>query len=70
MTRPGLRGVRDIPGPPGLLGDEGRRLLNEQRTHLFPVAVRPAFLRLLWAVLAVLAIGAGVVIVAIGGRLP
>jgi hypothetical protein len=54
---------------PGLFGDEGRRLLDERQAHLFPPSVRPAFLRLLWVALAVLAIGVTVVIVTIGGRL-
>jgi hypothetical protein len=64
MTPPG------VPGAPGLLGDEGQRLLDEQHAHLFPATVRPAFLRLLWVALAVLAVGVVAVIVAIGGRLP
>ncbi|HLX48873.1 MAG TPA: hypothetical protein VKS82_11125 [Streptosporangiaceae bacterium] len=55
------------PGPRGLFGDEGRRLLDEQQAHLFPPSVRPAFLRLLWAALAALAIGVAMVIIAIGG---
>ena len=58
------------PGLPGLFGDEGRHLLDEQRARLFPASVCPAFLRLLWAALALLAFGVAVVIIAIGGWLP
>jgi hypothetical protein len=64
MTGPGLS------GDAGLFGDEGRRLLDEQHPHLFPATVLPPFRRLLWAALALLAIGVAVVLVAISGRLP
>jgi hypothetical protein len=53
---------------PGMLGDEGQRVL-ERETGLFPRSVRPAFLRLLWIVLAVLAVLAAVLFTAIGARL-
>jgi hypothetical protein len=56
--------------PPGVLGDEGQRVLGEEGGNLFPPSVRPAFLRLLWIALAVLAVAAAVVFTAIGGRLP
>jgi hypothetical protein len=58
------------PGSRGLFGEEGRRLLDERQAHLFPASVRPAFLRLVWVALAVLAAGLAVLIVTIGGRLP
>jgi len=55
--------------PPGLLGDDGQRALDEQEADLFPGTVRPAFLRLLWIALAVLAALAGLLAAALAGRL-
>jgi hypothetical protein len=55
--------------PPGMLGDEGRRVLGEEERDLFPTGVRPAFLRLLWIALAVLAVAAGFLIAAASGML-
>ena len=54
---------------PGMLGDEGQRVLGEQQRDLFPPSVRPAFLRLLWIALAVLAVAAGLLITAATGML-
>jgi len=45
-------------------------VLDGHGPHLFPATVRPAFLRLLWGVLAVLGIAAGIVVAALAGRLP
>jgi hypothetical protein len=53
--------------PPGLLGDEGQRALGGTGQDLFPRSVRPAFLRLLWLALAVLAVVAGLLIAAASG---
>jgi hypothetical protein len=55
--------------PPGMLGDEGQRVLGEKEEDLFPPSVRPAFLRLLWIALAVLAVAAAILITAVSGRL-
>ena len=55
---------------PGMLGDEGQHVLAEQEADLFPATVRPAFLRLLWIILAVLAAAGAAVFTALGGRLP
>lgn len=55
--------------PPGMPGDEGRRVLGEQERELFPPSVRPAFLRLLWIALAVLAVAAGLLVSAAAGML-
>jgi hypothetical protein len=55
--------------PPGMLGDEGQRVLDEEEGDLFPPSVRPAFLRLLWIALAVLAVAAAILITVISGRL-
>lgn len=55
---------------PGLLGGEGQRALGDQESDLFPSTIRPAFLRLLWVTLAVLAVVAGVLLAALAGRLP
>jgi hypothetical protein len=52
-----------------MLGDEGQRVLGENEEDLFPPSVRPAFLRLLWIALAVLAVAAAILITAISGRL-
>jgi hypothetical protein len=54
---------------PGLFGDEGRRVLDGEERELFPVAVRSAVLRWLWAVLVLLAAVAAVLFVAAGARL-
>jgi hypothetical protein len=61
-----------VPGDEGqrVLGDEGQRVLGEEEGNLFPPSVRPAFLRLLWIALAVLAVAAGLLITAASGRLP
>jgi hypothetical protein len=56
--------------PPSLLGGEGRRALRDYESGLFPDTVRPAFLRLLWIALAVLAIAAGFLLTVLAGRLP
>lgn len=56
--------------PPGLLGGEGQRALRDQEPGLFPSTVRPAFMRLLWIALAVLAIAAGFLLTAVAGKLP
>jgi hypothetical protein len=55
--------------PPGMLGDEGQRVLGENEEDLFPPSVRPVFLRLLWIALAVLAVAAAILITAVSGRL-
>jgi len=55
--------------PPGMIGEEGRRVLGEEEQDLFPPGVRPAFLRLLWIALAVLAVAAGLLITAASGML-
>jgi hypothetical protein len=52
-----------------MLGDEGQRVLSEQQLDLFPPSVRPAFLRLLWIALAVLAVAAGLLITTATGML-
>jgi hypothetical protein len=54
---------------PGMLGDEGQRVLAQEEPDLFPPSVRPAFLRLLWIALAVLAVAAGLLITAVSGML-
>lgn len=58
----------DMPAA-GMFGDEGQRVLDEHGVRLFPVTVRPVFLRLLWAALAVVAIAGGAVVVGLAGRL-
>lgn len=55
--------------PPGLLGGEGQRALHEHEAQLFPGAIRPVFLRLLWIALAVLAVGTGVLLAALARSL-
>jgi hypothetical protein len=45
--------------PPGMFGDDDQPVQD-----LFPPSVRPAFLRLLWISLAVLAVAAGLLIAA------
>ncbi len=55
--------------PPGMLGDEGRQVLGGQERELFPLSVRPAFLRLLWIALALLAVAAGLLVSAATGML-
>ncbi len=45
-----------------MFGDEGQRVLREQGPRLFPVTIRPGFLRLLWTVLGLLAVAAAVVL--------
>ena len=54
---------------PGMLGDESEHAPGGQERDLFPPLVRPAFLRLLWIALAVLAVAAAVLITAASGRL-
>jgi hypothetical protein len=55
--------------PPGMLGDEGQRALDDQGPGLFPATTRPRFLLALWIALAVLAIAGGIVGAALAGKL-
>lgn len=59
-------GVRPAP----MFGPEGQMVLDEHGSGLFPVSVRPPFLRLLWLGLIALAVVLAVVLIAVAGRLP
>ncbi|HEX4060857.1 MAG TPA: hypothetical protein VHY58_07515 [Streptosporangiaceae bacterium] len=51
----------------GMFGDERPDGSGDGEYDLFPPSVRPAFLRLLWLALAVLAVAAGLLIAAASG---
>jgi hypothetical protein len=61
--------IRDEGNKPDLFGPDGYRAMTENADTLFPAAVRPGFLRLLWLALAVAGAAITAAVLAISGRL-
>lgn len=52
-----------------MFSDEGQLVLEQHGPELFPISVRPPFLRMLWLGLVALAAVLGLVLAAVAGRL-